>query len=108
MALAKRYEAALLTVDGVVMEAITNGNTPAGLRARELCAETAAKRAEELRAAEEEGGGPTEGNTGGGGGGGKKGGAAAGGLSVEAVTAHTQGSGLYPPTHQNVQRINTL
>ena len=56
MALAKRYEAALLTVDGVVMEAITNGNTPAGLRARELCAETAAKRAEELRAAEEEGG----------------------------------------------------
>ena len=98
MALAKRYEAALLTVDGVVMEAITNGNTPAGLRARELCAETAAKRAEELRAAEEEGGGATEGTTGGGGGGGgKKGGAAAGGLSVEAVTAHTQGSGLYPP-----------
>ena len=110
MALAKRYEAALLTVDGVVMEAITNGNTPAGLRARELCAETAAKRAEELRAAEEEGGGPTEGTTGGGGGGvgGKKGGAAAGGLSVEAVTAHTQGSGLYPLTHPHVQRINTL
>ena len=108
MALAKRYQAALLTVDGVVMEAITNGNTPAGLRARELCAETAAKRAEELRAAEEEGGGPTEGTTGGGGVGGKKGGAAAGGLSVEAVAAHTQGSGLYPPTHQNVQRINTL
>ena len=102
MALAKRYEAALLTVDGVVMEAITNGNTPAGLRARELCAETAAKRAEELRVAEEEGG--AEGTTGGGGGGGgKKGGAAAGGLSVEAVTAHTQGSGLYPPTSQHVE-----
>ena len=75
--IAKRYEAALLTVDGVVLEALSNGNTPAGLRARELCAEAAARRAEELRAME---GDDPEKKT-------------AGGLSVEAVTAHTQGTG---------------
>lgn len=74
--LAKKYEAALLTVNGVVLEAISNGNTPAGLRARELCSEAAARRAEELRAMEGEDGE-------------KK---AAGGLSVEALTAHTQGT----------------
>ena len=100
MALARRYEAALLTVDGVVMEAITNGNTPAGLKARELCAEAAARRAEELRAAEEEGGtGPGEGTTTE-----KPSKKTGGGLSVEAVTAHTQGSGLYPtPTYCSVK-----
>ena len=78
--LAKRYEAALLSVDGVVMEAIANGNTPAGLRARELCADAARRKSEELRAMEGEDGE-------------KKG--AAGGLSVEAVTAHTQGTGEF-------------
>ena len=80
--LAKRYETALLTIDGVVMEAIANGNTPAGLKARELCAETARKKAEEMRAAEgdDQGGAPGD----------KK---APGGLSVEALTAHTQGAG---------------
>ena len=41
LSIAKRYEAALLTVDGIVTEAIANGNTPGGLRAREMCAEAA-------------------------------------------------------------------
>ena len=97
VALAKKYEAALLNVDAVVVEAITNGITPAGLRARELCAEAALRRAEELRAQEgDDAGGaqPAETTGPGAGGGGKK----AGGLSVEAVTAHTQGSGLYTVT----------
>lgn len=85
MALAKRYEAALLTVDGIVLEAISNGNTPAGLRARELCAEAAHSRAEELRALEGEEGTAAQAPTA----------KAPGGLSVEAVAAHTQGTGQY-------------
>ena len=48
--IAKLYGAALLNVDAVVLEAIANGNTPAGLKARELCAEAAHRRAEEVRA----------------------------------------------------------
>ena len=83
--IAKHFEAALLTIDGVVLEAISNGNTPAGLKARELCSEAAHRVAEELKAAEAEGG-DVVGDV-------KKGPAAAGGLSVEAVTAHTQGTG---------------
>lgn len=74
--LAKHYEAALLNVNSVVMDAIANGNTPAGLRAREMCAETAKRKAEELRVQEGE---DLE-----------RRGTIAGGLSVEAVTAHTQ------------------
>ena len=35
------YEAALLTVDSIILEAISNGNTPSGLRARELCSQAA-------------------------------------------------------------------
>jgi hydrocephalus-inducing protein len=79
--LAKRYEAALLTIDAIVLEAISNGNTPSGLRARELCAE-AARHAEELKAAEE-------------GGDGEKKALGPGGLSMEAVAAHTQGQGKF-------------
>uniref|UniRef100_A0A2C9KWG4 Hydin adenylate kinase-like domain-containing protein n=1 Tax=Biomphalaria glabrata TaxID=6526 RepID=A0A2C9KWG4_BIOGL len=75
VALAKHYEAALLTLDGIVCDAIANGNTPAGLRARELCLEAAKKKAEELKESE-----IVEGD--------KK-----IGLSVEQVTAHTQGTG---------------
>lgn len=74
--LAKHYEAALLSLDNVVLDAIQLGNTTAGLRARELCAEAAKKRMDEVRALE---GDDTD----------KK---AAGGLSVEAVQAHTQGA----------------
>ena len=76
--LAKRYEAALLTVDGIILEAISNGNTPAGLRAREMCSEAGRRRVEEMKVGE---------------GGEESGKAAAGGLSVEAVTAHTAGQG---------------
>lgn len=74
--LAKQYEAALLSLDNVVLDAIQLGNTPAGLRAREMCAEAAKKRMDEVRALEGEDGE-------------KK---VAGGLSVEAVAAHTQGA----------------
>lgn len=74
--LARKFEAAILTVDGVVLDAIANGNSNAGLRARNLCAEAAHRRFEELRLLEGE---EAE----------KRG----GGLSVEAVTAHTQGAG---------------
>lgn len=79
--LAKHYEASLLTVDNIVLEAISNGNTPAGLKAREMCAEAAQRHAEETKALEGEE--VVEA--------GKK----AGGLSVEALTAHTQGTGGY-------------
>ncbi|XP_033625714.1 hydrocephalus-inducing protein homolog [Asterias rubens] len=76
--LAKYYEAALLTVDSVVLESISNGNTPAGLRARELCAQ--ASKAQLMREGEgsEVAGGAVAG---------------AGGLSVEAVAAHAMGLG---------------
>ena len=74
--LAKQYEAALLSLDGVILDAISNGNTPSGLKAREMCAEAAKKRMEMMMMMEGEDGE-------------KK---AAGGLSVEAVTAHTQGA----------------
>ena len=79
LSIAKRYEAALLTVDGIVTEAIANGNTPGGLRAREMCAEAAKRKSDELRAMEGEVDEKQK---------------AAGGLSVEAVTAHTQGAGV--------------
>ncbi|XP_077975805.1 hydrocephalus-inducing protein homolog isoform X2 [Styela clava] len=68
--LAKSYGAARLTIDGVVMDAISNGNSRAGLRARELCAQTAKGQKDED---------------------GTEAGTVTGGLSVEAVTAHTGG-----------------
>ncbi|XP_052816168.1 hydrocephalus-inducing protein homolog isoform X2 [Mya arenaria] len=74
--LAKHYEAALLSIDGIILDAISNGNTEAGRRARELCAEAARRRMEELRAQDGEEGERKP----------------AGGLSVEAVAAHTQGA----------------
>lgn len=80
VALAKYYDAALLTLDAVVLEAISNGNTPAGLKARELCSEAAHRRAEESKA-EAAGAASDETKAAGGG----------GGLSVEALQAHTAG-----------------
>lgn len=71
--LARHYEAAILTLDGVVLDAIANGNSSAGLKARQLCAEAARRKAEEAKMLE-----------------GEEGEKKAGGLSVEAVTAHTQ------------------
>ena len=75
LALAKEYDIALLTVDNIVTEAIANGNTPAGMRARERCLEESR---EMLRQEGEE---PGDKKT-------------AGGLSLEAVAAHTQGTGI--------------
>jgi len=80
--LAKQYEAALLSIDGIVLDAISNGNTEAGRKAKELCAEAARRRLEEIRALEGEDGE-------------KK---VAGGLSVEAVAAHTQGASTFAST----------
>ena len=57
-------------------DAIANGNTPAGLRARELCSEAAKRKAEQLQEME-----------------GMEGDKKAGALSVDAVTAHNQGAG---------------
>ena len=74
MSLARKYEAAILTIDQVILDAISTG-TKSGMRAREMCQEAARKRAEELKLMEGE---EAE----------KK----PGGLSVEAVTAHTQGT----------------
>ena len=53
--MAKHYGAALLTIDGIVLEAISNGNTPAGMKAREMCAEAAHRKAEEMRAMQGDG-----------------------------------------------------
>ncbi|XP_033116735.1 hydrocephalus-inducing protein homolog isoform X2 [Anneissia japonica] len=74
--LAKYYEAALLTIDGVVLEAISNCNSIPGQKARELCSQAA--KAQLIKEGE---GNEAQGMT------------AAGGLSVEAVTAHAMGTG---------------
>lgn len=91
--IAKRYEAALLSINSIVLEAISNGNTPAGLKARELCAE-AARKAEELKAAEGEGADAAVQD--------KK-----GGLSMEAVAAHTQGTGPHDTSKGATSTIMT-
>ncbi|XP_077982980.1 hydrocephalus-inducing protein homolog isoform X2 [Glandiceps talaboti] len=87
VALAKYYETALLTVDGIVLEAISNGTSSAGLRARELCSQAA--KAQLLKEGE---GSDAEAK------------AVAGGLSVEAVTAHAaQGGGSgHKPAHSTI------
>lgn len=85
IALAKKYEAAILTVDQVILDAISSGNTTAGLRAREMCQEAARKRAEELKLMEGE---EAE----------KK----PGGLSVEQLTAHTQVTSKTKSAHTQV------
>ena len=66
-------------MDGIVQDAIANGNSASGLKAREMCAEAARKRMEQIREMEGDDGE-------------KK---VAGGLSVEAVTAHTQGASKF-------------
>lgn len=53
VALAKHYECALLTIDNIIIDAIANSTSPAAARARQYCAEAAAKYAEENRALEE-------------------------------------------------------
>ncbi|XP_071959113.1 hydrocephalus-inducing protein homolog isoform X2 [Antedon mediterranea] len=77
ISLAKYYEAALLTIDGVVMESISNDNSVPGRKARELCSQAAkAQITKETDASETQ---PMI--------------APGGGLSVEAVTAHAMGAG---------------
>ena len=73
--LAKKYQAALLTVDNVVQEAIAEGNTAAGREARTLCEDAGRKYAEDMRGAEGDDGADKK-----------------GGLSMEALTTHTQGA----------------
>ncbi|XP_078720178.1 hydrocephalus-inducing protein homolog isoform X2 [Lampetra fluviatilis] len=51
--LARRYGAARLTLDGVVLDCLSSGTTVAGLRARQLCADAAHRKA--VREAEEAG-----------------------------------------------------
>ena len=87
--LAKKYSAALLTIDGVVLDAISNGSTPAGIRARDLCADTARRKAEELKAVEAD-----EAD--------KK---LSGGLSMEAVQAHTAGQAPVAGVHSTTQSM---
>lgn len=52
VALARYYECALLTLDTIVIEAMSNSTSPAASRARQMCAEAASKHAEEIRAQE--------------------------------------------------------
>jgi hydrocephalus-inducing protein len=52
VALAKHYECAILTVDSIIIDAISTSTSSAASKARQLCAETAAKHAEEIRAIE--------------------------------------------------------
>jgi hydrocephalus-inducing protein len=52
VSLAKFYECALLTIDSIVIDAISNSTSAAASKARQMCAETAAKYADEQRAQE--------------------------------------------------------
>ncbi|XP_035275425.1 hydrocephalus-inducing protein homolog [Anguilla anguilla] len=75
VALAKHYGAACLSVDSVVLEAVSTGGSRAGLQARELCARAAQEHAQ--KRAEETGEGVAAAVQG------------AGVLSVEALAKHT-------------------
>ncbi|XP_035679087.1 LOW QUALITY PROTEIN: hydrocephalus-inducing protein homolog [Branchiostoma floridae] len=74
--LAKTYGAAMLTIDGIVLEAISSGNTPSGLRAREMCAAAARENAARDESTDAD-----------------KSTAVPGSLSVDALTAHTAAAG---------------
>ncbi|KAG7468631.1 hypothetical protein MATL_G00145140 [Megalops atlanticus] len=78
VALAKHYGAACLSVDAVVLEAVSSGGSRAGLQARELCAraamEHAQRKAEEAAQAAADNGPASQGT---------------GFLSVEALAKHT-------------------
>jgi hydrocephalus-inducing protein len=52
VALAKHYECALLTIDSIIIDAISTSTSAAAAKARQLCAEAAAKHAEEVRVLE--------------------------------------------------------
>ncbi|MGH0142284.1 UNVERIFIED_CONTAM: hypothetical protein FKN15_002866 [Acipenser sinensis] len=75
--LAKHYGTPCLNIDSMVLEAVSNGNSPVGLRARELCARAAVEQAQ--RKAEDAAAEAAA----------AAGAQAPGFLSVEAVTKHT-------------------
>ncbi|RXM33054.1 Hydrocephalus-inducing protein [Acipenser ruthenus] len=76
--LAKHYGTPCLNIDSMVLEAVSNGNSPVGLRARELCARAAVEQAQ--RKAEDAAAEAAAAAAGA---------QAPGFLSVEAVTKHT-------------------
>lgn len=93
ISLAKHYECALLTIDGIITEAIATSNSEAAKKVRAICNELAIKSAEEARALEAEqarlaaanatttqpGGAAVPGQT--------------GGLSIEALAQHSINQG---------------
>ncbi|XP_066569678.1 hydrocephalus-inducing protein homolog [Amia ocellicauda] len=102
--LAKHYGAACLSIDAVVLEAVSNGSSVVGLKARELCARAAQeqtqRRAEEVaQAAAEAAGGVAPGT---------------GFLSVEAVTKHTAEGSLnsearaVPQSITSARKVSTV
>lgn len=52
VALAKRYECALLTIDSVIVDAMATSASASAQRARKLCADAAQRYADEQRAAD--------------------------------------------------------
>lgn len=52
VSVARHYECALLTIDSIIIDAMATSTSQAATRARQLCAEAAAKHAEEVRAQE--------------------------------------------------------
>ncbi|XP_068116429.1 hydrocephalus-inducing protein homolog [Hyperolius riggenbachi] len=96
LALARHYNAACLSIDSVVLEAISDGNSSAGLKARTLCAKAALDQS--LREAEEAGAQAAEAPSG------------QTGLSMEAVAKHTaeggQGAEGKAAAHSVISRSN--
>ena len=89
VSLAKHYECALLTIDGIITEAIATSTSQAAEKVRKICSEIATKNAEEVRAQEQAeqarlaAAQQTLGSTAG------PGGVATAGLSVEALAQHS-------------------
>ena len=92
ISLAKHYECALLTIDGIITEAIATSNSEAAKKVRAICNELAIKSAEEARALEAEQARLAAANTAQTGGAGN---AATGptGLSIEALAQHSINQG---------------
>ncbi|XP_075045519.1 hydrocephalus-inducing protein homolog [Mixophyes fleayi] len=89
--LAQYYNVACLSIDSVVMEAISDGNSRTGLRARQLCAKAALDRV--LRESDEAAGQAGDAMTG------------QSGLSVEAVAKHTAEGGQAAEARVTAQSV---
>ncbi len=89
VALAKHYEGALLTIDSIIIDALSNSSSSAAAKARQLCAEAAAKHAEEARALEAINEAQQQPKNTTVAGGGVQGSIATQGLSVEALAQHS-------------------